>query len=83
MIKVQVPWTGTGAQSTADLLVYTKKRDFVCTISLRGNGDAYRRITDVVREKGVGSAKAYFTAELKSQDELVVKVDEVLAAQPF
>jgi hypothetical protein len=31
----------------------------------------------------VGGAKAYFAAELKSKDELLVKVSEVLAEQPF
>jgi hypothetical protein len=34
-------------------------------------------------ERCRGGAKAYFAAELKSKDELVVKVSEVLAEQPF
>ena len=85
IIKVQVPYAGYGVPlaSTADLLIYTKKRDFVCTVKFADDRDAYRRISDVVKEKGVGGAKAYFAAELMSKDELVVKVDEVLAAQPF
>ncbi|THH30139.1 hypothetical protein EUX98_g4036 [Antrodiella citrinella] len=85
VIKVQVPYAGYGmpSNSTADLLVYTKKRDFVCTINIQNNKDGYKKISQVVRDKGVGGAKAYFAAELKSANELVVKVDEVLAAQPF
>ncbi|TCD62460.1 hypothetical protein EIP91_006830 [Steccherinum ochraceum] len=85
VIKVQVPWTGedVATQSTGDLLVYTKKRDFVCTVQFKDDRDAYKRISEVVRQKGVGGAKAYFAAELMSKDELVVKVDDVLAAQPF
>ncbi|KAH8093086.1 ankyrin repeat-containing domain protein [Cristinia sonorae] len=85
IIKVQVPYAGPGitAVSTGDLLIYTKKRDFVCTIEYNNNRDGHRRVSEVVRDKGLGGAKAYFAAELKSKDELVVKVDEVLAAQPF
>ncbi|KIM85894.1 hypothetical protein PILCRDRAFT_86645 [Piloderma croceum F 1598] len=37
----------------------------------------------VIRNQWVGGAKAYFAAELKGADELVVKVSEVLATQPF
>ncbi|TFK37232.1 hypothetical protein BDQ12DRAFT_713611 [Crucibulum laeve] len=55
-------------QGAAPLLIYTKKRDFV---------------SKVVKAKGVGGVKAYFAAELKSKDELVVKISEVLAEQPF
>lgn len=85
-----------------DLLVYTKKRDFVCmitraeqqkvnggdfkTISTAGEGicigeKAFDKLVQVVLEQGVG--KAYFAAVLKSEQELVVKVGEVLAEQPF
>lgn len=66
-----------------DLLVYNKKRDFVCSIRKVDDADAYLRISQVVRERGVGGAKAYFTAELKSKEELLIKVGDVLAEQPF
>lgn len=87
IIKVQVPWgldiSAQSRPSNADLLVYNKKRDFVCSIRLVDNPDGYERISSVVRTKGVGGAKAYFAAELRGKDELVVKIDEVLAEQPF
>ncbi|CAK5263290.1 unnamed protein product [Mycena citricolor] len=87
-IKVQVPWNFQGdleasKKSSGDLLVYTKKRDFACTIRKRDAPAEYDRIAAVVREKGVGGAKAYFAAELESRDRLVVKVTEVLAEQPW
>lgn len=84
VLKVQVPYTGNPQiRSTGDLLLYTKKRDFACTIR-RSDGPAeYDRISEVVRTKGVGGAKAYFAAELKSKEKLVVKVSEVLAEQPW
>ncbi|KAG9217510.1 hypothetical protein CCMSSC00406_0008622 [Pleurotus cornucopiae] len=79
IIKVQVPL----AAPTMDLLVYDKKRDFVCSVR-RGDGfDAYDKIYAAVRAHGVGGAKAYFAATLKSENELVVKVGDVLAEQPF
>jgi len=84
IIKVQIPYTGPGGPiSSAPFLVYTKKRDFVCQIRRMDNTAGYDRVAQVVRNQGVGGAKAYFAAELKSADELVVKVSEVLATQPF
>ncbi|PCH42825.1 ankyrin [Wolfiporia cocos MD-104 SS10] len=88
IIKVQVPMAldadGPGAAApSGDMLVYTKRRDFVCQISKADNADAYARISRAVREKGVGGLKAYFPAELNGEDELVVKIGEVLAEQPF
>ena len=87
VIKVQVPYDPFNVNnvraSVGDLLVYTKKRDFVCTIQRAENQNGYDIISQVVRSKGVGGAKAYFVAELKNKDELVVKVSEVLAEQPF
>lgn len=65
------------------LLVYNRKKDFVCTILRNGNASAYDEIVRMVRSKGVGGVKAYFAAELRSRDELVVKISEPLAEQPF
>ncbi|KAJ6491580.1 ankyrin [Mycena vulgaris] len=84
VLKVQVPYTGNPqTQSTGDLLLYTKKRDFACTIRRVDDPAEYDRISAVVRTKGVGGAKAYFAAELESKEKLVVKVSEVLAEQPW
>lgn len=86
VIKVQVPLnlsTGTTGASRGNLLIYSKKRDFVCAVRRSDGPTAYDRISNVIRTRGVGGAKAYFAAELKSKDELVVKVSEVLAEQPF
>jgi hypothetical protein len=55
----------------------------MCTISRNGNANAYDEIVRTVRSKGVGGVKAYFAAELRSRDELVVKISEPLAEQPF
>lgn len=91
VIKVQVPFNfeddkrplSEECLNMGDLLIYTKKRDFVCVIQRMENVVAYDRISRVVKTCGVGGAKAYFAAELKMKDELVVKVSEVLAEQPF
>jgi hypothetical protein len=79
VIKVQVPLE----DSKAPLFVYNKKRDFVCMLRHQDQPESYERVSKIVREKGVGGQKAYFAAELKSKDELVIKVSEILAAQPF
>ncbi|KAK7455846.1 hypothetical protein VKT23_010883 [Stygiomarasmius scandens] len=90
IIKVQVPWMNTSdggrpAPGDGDLAVYTKKRDFVCGIKKtdQADGASYDKIVDVIKTKGIRGAKAYFAAELRSRDELVVKISEVLAEQPF
>ncbi|KAK0245175.1 hypothetical protein EDD85DRAFT_758570 [Armillaria nabsnona] len=87
VIKVQVPFDALSnrrnVRSGGDLLVYTKKRDFVCTIRRVDGPEEYDRITQVVRTKGVGGAKTYFAAELRGKTVLIVKVSEVLAEQPF
>jgi hypothetical protein len=86
VIKVQLPSNGFSNQpssETEELLIYSRKRDFVCNVKRSDGPAGYDRISEVVRLKGVGGAKAYFAAELKSKHELIVKVSEVLAEQPF
>ncbi|KAI0920201.1 hypothetical protein AcV5_010005 [Taiwanofungus camphoratus] len=87
VIKVQVPRPIDERHAvhtlSGDLLIYNKKRDFVCSIMKSENPVGYTVITDAVRTKGVGGTKAYFPAELRNKDELAIKVGEVLAEQPF
>ncbi|KAF9219875.1 ankyrin [Gyrodon lividus] len=86
VIKVQVPvdlFNNPVNSSPGGLLIYNKKRDFVCTADRTSNPVAYDAVVQAVRARGVGGAKAYFAAELKNRDELVVKISEVLAEQPF
>lgn len=79
IVKIQVPMT----QHTNSLLIYTKKRDFVCHVRRGDCPQEYDKVMKVVKAKGAGGAKAYFAAELRSKDELVVKISQVLAEQPF
>lgn len=87
IIKVQIPIIQSrqivpGPEPGA-LLVYTKKRDFVCVINRCDGPPGYDRIVDVVKAEGVGGTKGYFAAELHSKDKLVVKISQILAEQPF
>ncbi|KAJ6501459.1 hypothetical protein C8R47DRAFT_969851 [Mycena vitilis] len=101
IIKVQIPfiwpasprtrivddWTNTWDPDT--LRLYTKKRDFACSIRRSDAPEDYDRILSSVRERGTGSVdgtggvKAYFAAELQSKDRVVVKISETLAEQPW
>ncbi len=87
IIKVQVPMdVEAGLPSdkhVGNLLVYDKKRSLVCRIRKCDNPEGYMRLSEAVRTQGVMGAKAYFSAEMKSPDVLVVKVSEVLAEQAF
>ncbi|KAL4078090.1 hypothetical protein J3A83DRAFT_4356774 [Scleroderma citrinum] len=90
IIKIQVPINPysevRAAYGIGGLLIYNKKRDFMCTINREGNAEAYDAVVQTVRTRGVsgmGEAKAYFAAELKNRDELIVKISEPLAEQPF
>ncbi|KAJ7074557.1 hypothetical protein C8F01DRAFT_1100916 [Mycena amicta] len=88
VIKVQVP-VALGftddfqRRSSADLMVYTKKRDFACAIRRADAPADYDQLSEVVRTKTMSKVKGYFAAELESEDKLVVKVGEVLADQPW
>ncbi|KAI0270592.1 ankyrin [Gloeopeniophorella convolvens] len=64
-------------------LVYDSKREMVCQLMRDDAPDAWDRMFRIVRQKGTFGRKAYFAAELKSKDELVIKIDDVLADQPF
>ena len=65
------------------MLVYSKSRNFECRIRREDAPAAYDRVAQIVRTKGFLGAKAYFVVQLKSANELVVKISEVLADQPF
>lgn len=91
-IKAQLPLADSGdarAHGLGDILVYNKRRTFICTIKEGENGAAHRRLAQVIREKGVRLAaggqgvKVYLQADLRGRDQLVVRVGEVLAEQPF
>ena len=91
VIKVQLPFAGHGAspkqqadaERTGSCLVYTKKRDFVCIFRPIDNRNAWNSLIKVIKTKGVGGLKAYFAADIRSEDEIVVKISEVLAEQSF
>ncbi|TBU44049.1 hypothetical protein BD309DRAFT_863131 [Dichomitus squalens] len=87
IIKVQVPFSletgGPTKEELGDLMVYDKRRNFVCRIRRADGEDGYLKLSRSVRAYGVAGAKAYFPAELKSKDELIVKYKEVLGEQPF
>ncbi|KAH9847810.1 ankyrin [Lenzites betulinus] len=87
IIKVQVPMDivadAPSDMHVHDLLVYDKKRSFVCRVRKQDGVDAYMRLSNAVRTKGIMGAKAYFSAEMSSPDAVIVKVSEVLAEQAF
>ncbi|KAI0648662.1 ankyrin repeat-containing domain protein [Trametes meyenii] len=87
VIKVQVPFDLArglaSATSSAPLTVYDRKRTFECQIRKEDNPEGYLRLAQAVHAHGVMGAKAYFSAEMQSPDELVVKVSEVLPEKAF
>jgi hypothetical protein len=69
-------------ERTSEFVAYTKKRDFACRIHRGDNPSAFKHLLGVVKAKGIGDI-AYFAAELTHPDYLTVKIEEVLAEQPF
>ncbi|KAK0197888.1 ankyrin repeat-containing domain protein [Armillaria mellea] len=82
-VQVEIDLSSQRPILDGDILVYTKKRDFVCKIRRVDGPEEFDRISQVVRTKGVGGVKAYFAAELRGKTALIVKVSEVLAEQSF
>jgi hypothetical protein len=92
VIKVQLPFAGPDvspkqqayAEKTAgNCLVYTQKGDFVCQFRPIDNRNAWKSLIKVIKTKGVGGLKAYFAADIRSEDEIVLRVSEVLTEQSF
>lgn len=83
VVKVQVPHErAVGFEGR--MLVYTKKAtDLHCLVKRVENVDAYDRLYQVIKAKGIQGLKAYFSATIHSKDKLVIKISEVLAPQPF
>ncbi|KAG5729442.1 Ankyrin-2 [Termitomyces sp. T112] len=82
VVKVQLPYNlvmNRPEPGAGPLFVYNKKRDFVCRIRREDGAAAYDRISSVIATKGVGGAKAYFAAELKRRDELVIKATCIIS----
>ena len=78
VLKVQASMQGYGG-----MLVYNKKRTFECVLEYNKNPDAYVRIKKIISEKGILGLKAYFTAELRSKDELAINVADCLPESRF
>ncbi|KAJ7490171.1 ankyrin repeat-containing domain protein [Mycena galericulata] len=85
ILKVQVPYFANGCtdDSNGDLLLYTRRRDFACTIRRSDDPASYDVVSHTVRTKGTAGAKAYFAAELHSREKLIIKISQVLADQPW
>jgi len=87
IIKVQCPIQSIDASGTpilqenGTLMIYTKKRDLACCVDRRDCPQGYDAVTKVIKKKGIG--KAYFVCEMQSKEVLLVKINEVLAEQPF
>ncbi|KAF4568619.1 hypothetical protein EYR36_010631 [Pleurotus pulmonarius] len=78
IIRIQLP----GGSDNTDMLVYDRKREFVCAVRREDGEAVYDRMSAVIRAQGAGG-KAYFAATLKKEEELIVKIGDVLAGQPF
>ncbi|TFK27873.1 hypothetical protein FA15DRAFT_118555 [Coprinopsis marcescibilis] len=86
VIKIQAPnavYAPAPDGSYMGLYVYTWKRDFVCSIRRDTSPADYDRLTNIIRQNPPSYQKVYFAATLKSPQELVIKVSEVLADQPW
>ena len=87
IVKIQVPYSlelgGPTREELGDMLVFDRRRTLVCRIRRVDDPDAYLRISRTIRAKGLAGCKAYFPAEMRRTDKLVVKVAEVLAEQTF
>jgi hypothetical protein len=79
IIKVQLP---TMPPQTP-IMVYDAKCELLCHILRDDAPAAFDRLSEFIRSKGTFGLKAYLAAELRSKDELVIKIDEALAEQPF
>ncbi|KAF9474577.1 hypothetical protein BDN70DRAFT_842083 [Pholiota conissans] len=78
VIKVQIAMS-----RGSPMMIYTKRKDFLCHVRRSDAPRDFDIVENVVMTKGFSGLKAYFAATLKSENELVVKIADVLAEQPF
>jgi hypothetical protein len=64
------------------IAIRDKHRHFMCMLSRAGNQAAYDRLYKMITE-GVGRVAIHLVAELKAPNELMIKVSEKLAEQPW
>lgn len=88
IIKIQLATFGRTKSGllTSDggpMLVYDRKKKFLCEIDRATGVREYDALVDVIKRKGCGGAKGYFAAELLSQDRLTIKIGELVAEQPW
>jgi len=78
--KVQIPMIDP---LNGPLQVCDRKKDFVCLIYFHEQPKEYQHLVDVIHEKGAVGLKGYFVAELLAEDQLAIKVCDILALQPW
>jgi hypothetical protein len=80
VIKVQLSAMGS---TKGPMLVYDSKRELVCHLWRDDAPAAFDQLCELIQSRGTFGLKAYLAADLRSKDELVIKIDDVLAEQRF
>jgi hypothetical protein len=80
IIKVQL---SAVPSSKGPMLVYDAKHELVCQLLRDDAPAAFDQLSEFIQSHGTFGLKAYLAADLRSKDELLIKIDEVLAEQPF
>jgi hypothetical protein len=65
------------------VVIHDKTKRFSCTILPEGQQEEHARLEGVIREKGLMGLKAFFMAELESEDNLKIKIGDMLAVQAW
>ena len=65
------------------VIIHDKTKRFSCTILPEGQQEVHARLEGVIREKGLMGLKAFFMAELESEDNLKIKIGDMLAVQAW
>jgi ankyrin repeat protein len=80
VIKVQIP-RFLMAGEKIELLLYNKSRSFQAHCD--GGVGSGRVVYNLIKNKGIQQAKAYFLAYMEKEGELTLMIDKMLPAQPW
>lgn len=73
-VKVQAVVGGQGARADRPLIVYDKQRSYQATIL--PSEENFKKLFDMIQDKGYGGIILYFTATLKKTSDLHVNISE-------
>jgi len=81
VIKIQIPRIIIPGEKAYEMLLYNKSRSFQAHCD--GGEGTGRDVYNLIKDRGIQSAKGYFLGYMEKEGELTLMIDKMLPAQPW